>query len=98
LAKANQAFIDQIQKAESSEDLAAIWQTMQNKAFLSYRVDTKKINIADAEFTALCIDDQKRFLIEVMDKNMLYVPASEIDDDIYGISDEDKKLNRQFFR
>jgi adenine-specific DNA-methyltransferase len=33
-----------------------------------------------------------------MDKNMLYVPASEIDDDIYGISDEDKKLNRQFFR
>jgi adenine-specific DNA-methyltransferase len=45
----------------------------------------------------LSLDDQKRFLIEVLDKNMLYVPLSEIDDETYGISAEDKKLNRQFF-
>jgi hypothetical protein len=30
-----------------------------------------------------------------MDNNMLYVPLSEIDDETYGISDEDKK--RHFF-
>ena len=41
-------------------------------------------------------NDRKRFLIEVMDKNMLYIPLSEIDDETYGISDDDKKLNRQF--
>jgi adenine-specific DNA-methyltransferase len=28
---------------------------------------------------------------------MLYVPVSEIDDISYSITDEDKKLNRQFF-
>jgi adenine-specific DNA-methyltransferase len=97
LTKANQTFVDQIQTAENSERLTAIWQTMQNKAFLSYRIDPKTIDLASADFTALSLDDQKRFLIEVMDKNMLYVPVSEIDDITYGIRDEDKKLNRQFF-
>ena len=42
------------------------------------------------------LEDQQRYLIEVLDKNMLYVPLSEIDDETYGISEEDKKLNRQF--
>lgn len=97
IAKANQTFVEQIQDAESSEILKAIWQTMQDKAFLSYRIDPKKIDLASTEFIALSLDDQKRFLIEVLDKNMLYVPVSEIDDINYGVSDEDKKLNRQFF-
>lgn len=97
LAKANQIFIDQIQNAENSQKLVAIWQMMQEKAFLSYRVDPKKINLTSDDFTALSLDDQKRFLVEVMDKNMLYVPVSEIDDVTYGVSESDKTLNRQFF-
>lgn len=96
LAQANQTFIDQIQEAENRERLAVIWQTMQDKAFLSCRIDPKKIDLSSADFTVLSLEDQKRFLIEVMDKNMLYVPASEIEDITYGINDEDKKLNRQF--
>lgn len=97
LAKANQTFIDQIQDAENSQKLIEIWQLMQEKAFLSYRVDPKKIDLTSADFTALSLDDQKRFLVEVMDKNMLYVPVSEIDDVTYGVSEADKTLNRQFF-
>jgi adenine-specific DNA-methyltransferase len=97
LAKSNQIFVDQIQEAENSERLTAIWQMMQEKAFLSYRINPKTIDLASTDFTVLSLDDQKRFLIEVMDKNMLYVPASEMDDISYGISDEDKKLNRQLF-
>lgn len=97
LAMANQLFVDKIQDSNSREELATIWHEMQEKAFLSYRIDPRTIDLASVDFIALSLDDQKRFLIEVMDKNMLYVPASEIDDDAYGISDEDKKLNRQFF-
>lgn len=97
LAKVNQTFIDQIQDAESSQKLIEIWELMQEKAFLSYRVDLKKVSLASDDFTALSLDDQKRFLVEVMDKNMLYVPISEIDDVTYGVSEEDKTLNRQFF-
>ena len=96
LADANQTYVDRIQSAKTTKDLQGIWVDMQDKAFLSYRIDPKTIDLNSDDFNALNIDDQKRFLIGVMDKNMLYVPVSEIDDKTYGISDDDKKLNRQF--
>jgi adenine-specific DNA-methyltransferase len=97
LAQANQKFVDQIQAANDSKTLQEIWRKMQEKAFLSYRVDPKAIDTESADFMELSLDDQKRFLIEVLDKNMLYVPLSEMDDETYGISSEDKKMNRLFF-
>jgi adenine-specific DNA-methyltransferase len=97
LAKANQTFIDRIQNATSTEELLDVWQWMQEKSFISYKVDIKSIDNSKSEFASLSLNDQKRFLIEVMDKNMLYVPLSEIDDETYGISDEDKQLNATFY-
>ena len=48
-------------------------------------------------FEELSIEDQKRFLLECLDKNHLYVNYSEIDDEEYGVSEKDKKLNREFY-
>ncbi len=96
LSKANQTFFDKIETAEATKDLQKIWDDMQERAFLSYHVDPKAIDPNSTDFESLSLDDQKRFLIEVLDKNMLYVPYSEIDDTTYGISEDDKKLNRQF--
>jgi adenine-specific DNA-methyltransferase len=97
LAKANQEYIDKINDAEESKTLLKIWRSMQDKAFISYKVDIKAINDNVAKFEELPLEDQKRFLIEILDKNMLYVPYSEIDDADYNISDEDKKLNHKFY-
>jgi len=36
--------------------------------------------------------------LECIDKNHLYVNSSEIDDEEYGVSEEDKKLNREFYK
>ena len=49
------------------------------------------------EFDELNVEEQKRFLIETLDKNALYVNLSEMDDKSYGVSEEDKRLNRQFY-
>lgn len=97
LAKANQGFVDAIQSAKSAEELLAIWNTMQEKAFLSYRVNPKVFDESKSEFVELSLADQKKFLIETLDKNMLYVPLSEIDDATYEISEADKALNKKFF-
>lgn len=97
LAQANQVFIEAIQSAKSSDELLAIWSTMQDKAFLSYRVNPKAFDESKSEFIELSIEDQRKFLIETLDKNMLYVPLSEIDDETYSISDADKALNKKFF-
>jgi adenine-specific DNA-methyltransferase len=44
------------------------------------------------------ITEQKRFLIEVMDENLLNVNYSEIDDTDFKVSEEDKKLNHAFYK
>lgn len=95
LAKANQNFVDEIVATKNTQQLQSIWNTMQEKAFLSYRINPKTIQTNASDFNSLSLDEQKQFLIEVLDKNMLYVPLSEIDDDTWGINKEDKILNRQ---
>lgn len=97
LAKANQEYIDLINKAKDTKAIQKIWKNMQEKAFISYKIDIKAINENVSEFEKLSLEDQKRFLIETLDKNMLYVPYSEIDDADYQITEEDKKLNHKFY-
>lgn len=98
LAKANQQFADDIEQASSSEELVTIWKQMQETGFLSWKVNPKEINANADDFTTLAIEDQKRFLIECLDKNLLYVPYSEIDNAEFGISENDKKINNQFYQ
>ncbi|NLZ74545.1 site-specific DNA-methyltransferase, partial [Candidatus Falkowbacteria bacterium] len=49
------------------------------------------------DFSDLSIADQKKFLIECLDKNQLYVNLSEIKDKEYGVSKEDRELNNNFY-
>lgn len=98
LAKANQQFADDIEHASSSEELVTIWEQMQGTGFLSWKVNPKEINANADDFTTLAIEDQKRFLIECLDKNLLYIPYSEIDNAEFGISENDKKINNQFYQ
>ena len=70
---------------------------MKKKAFLSYKVDIKIVDEKAKDFADLSINDQKIFLLECLDKNHLYVNYSEIDDEEYGVSKEDKKLNKEFY-
>lgn len=93
----NQRHLDQIETATTKEELQTIWQEMQQKAFLSYRLDVAQFNQHAADFVDLSLDDQKKFLLEVLDKNQLYVNLSEMDDATYEVSQEDEALNRQFY-
>jgi len=98
LMKWNENFVEKIQKAKTKEELKKLWETMKEKAFLSYKVDIKAIDEHAKDFEELSIENQKRFLLECLDKNHLYVNYSEIDDEEYGVSEEDKRLNREFYK
>jgi len=97
LAQANQLFIERIQLSKDSTELSRIWEDMKEKAFLSYKVKPENIDSTKKDFEDLMFEDQQRFLISILDKNLLYVPYSEIDDKTWNISEEDKKLNHQFY-
>ena len=98
LMKWNKNFIEKIQKAKTKEELRKLWEAMKEKAFLSYEVDIKAIDENAKNFEDLSIGNQKRFLLECLDKNHLYVNYSEIDDMEYVVSEEDKKLNKEFYK
>lgn len=93
----NERYVRRIQAAASTAELWDIWQEMQAQAFLSYRVDVAAVNANAGDFAALTLDEQKRFLLETLDHNALYVNYSEIDDADYAVSEEDKRLNAQFY-
>ena len=98
LSNANQNFVDQIEVATTKGALASIWRQMQQTGFLSYKIKAKDIDDNAEAFETLSLDDQKRFLIECLDKNLLYVPLSDIDNADYNVSDEDKRLTREFYK
>ena len=98
LAKANGEFVEKIQAATTTEALKSIWTKMKETGYLNYKIDIATIDANTTEFEALSIEDQKRFLIECLDKNLLYVPYSDIDSEEYTISDEDKRLTKEFYK
>lgn len=94
--KWNDTFREKILKAKDSKELIRIWEEMKEKAFLSYKVKISEFDSNKKEFEELGIENQKKFLIKSLDMNQLYVNLSEIDDKIYGVSKEDKELNKKF--
>ena len=70
---------------------------MQKAAFISHKIDISSINKNIKDFEALPIEDKKRFLLAILDKNLLYVPYSERDNGDYTISAEDKRLSELFY-
>ncbi|HUS48681.1 MAG TPA: site-specific DNA-methyltransferase [Candidatus Paceibacterota bacterium] len=96
LMKLNEKYIDEIKKAKTTKQLVDIWKTMEEKAFLNYKIDVGQFDENVNEFEELDLENQKKFLIECLDKNQLYINLSEIDDTENEISEEDKKLNKQF--
>lgn len=98
LAKCNQKYIDQVAIAKTDVDLTVILDCILETGFISSKVNPAEIAVAASDFAELSIDDKKRFLFELLDKNMLYVNLCDIDDEEYEISDADKEFTRSFYR
>jgi len=95
LAKLNQTYAERIRDAKKSEDLLGIWEEIRDTGFVSYRVRPEDFKVKD--FTDLSLEDQKRLLMETLDKNLLYVNLYDIDDADYQVSDDDKAFTHSFY-
>ena len=70
---------------------------MKKMAFLSYQLEPKNIDNTKADFNQLSFEDQQKFSISLLDKNLLYVPYCDMEDKSYRIYEEVKKLNWKFY-
>ena len=98
LAKQNQIFVDEIELVTEDIGLIDIYTRIIKSGFISYKVNHASIDINSDDFITLSLDDKKRFLMELLDKNLLYVNYCDIDDEEFAISDEDKAFTRSFYR
>ncbi len=102
LMKYNEAYMDKIQAAKTSDELVEIWKDIAANSFLNWYVNPEMPDDAVDDFIAIGneengLDKQKKLLVELLDKNQLYVNLSEIDDKDFGVSEEDKKMNQSFY-
>lgn len=97
LAKQNQTFVEAIEAATDLEALTDIYKRMIATGFIIYNVDPAQIEKHWSEFAALTLAEQKRFLMTLLDKNLLYVNKCDLDDEEFAISDADKSFTRSFY-
>ena len=76
-----------------------IWRQMCSGAsVLKWYLETADIEAAKQKFIAIDdVDQQKKALMELIDKSHLYAHYSEMDDENAGVSDTDKRLTREFY-
>ena len=98
LKKYNQTFLEQIESANDTKTILKIWEEMKAKSFLNYNVDIQKQEQHIEEFKALTLAEQKQHLIELLDKNQLYVNLSSLNDKDFKVSEEDKKVTQDFYQ
>ena len=97
LMKANQLFIEQIENTNTTESLLEIWQSIINEGFITYLLEPGSLSNYMKDFSNLSLEEQKKFFIDILDKNQLYVNYSEIADTDYKVDKEIVKLNNQFY-
>ena len=94
LAKLNQNYVDKIESATTDAELTALLAEIIETDFISCKVNPAEIKENAKSFEELSIGDKKRFLMELLDKNQLYVNYCDIDDENYHISEEDKAFTK----
>ncbi|HFD1814872.1 TPA: DNA methyltransferase [Enterococcus hirae] len=107
LMELNQVYMNKIDQALTKEELANLWDELDNNADLNFQLDKEKLTNEllkeyDEEegsitFNDLTFDEQKEIFKKALDKNQLYVSYSEIEDKNVIISDNDKAFNHNFY-
>jgi adenine-specific DNA-methyltransferase len=97
LAKCNQTFVDEIKSVKADTDCEKLLEQILKTGFISHKVNPADIRENAKEFKELSLKDKKRFLLDLLDKNMLYVNLCDMDDKDYNISKNDKAFTKSFY-
>jgi adenine-specific DNA-methyltransferase len=96
LMEKNRGFLTSVQNAKTTTELQEVFTFMLEEAEIDFRVDLEAVKDTLGE---LSLNDQKKTLIKIIDKNQLYYNYSEIDDENVRdlIDDNDYSFNKSFY-
>ena len=88
--------IKKIQSA-SEETISEIKSEIYSDERIVPYITRAELEKVDDEFTSLELEKKKKVLINLVDKNKLYVNYSDMDDESYVISESDKAFTKSFY-
>ena len=91
LMKLNQAYMDRLQEEIDLEDLL---HELKSQGFVTYKLNLERL---EKEFDSGDNTDKRRALLEMLDKNHLYLNLHDMTDTRFDVSAHDQRLNRQFY-
>lgn len=98
LLKNNLALIEKINSITDEKDAISLLESfLENPCILNYNANLELLKNGIDSFKGLSLDDKKKVLITILEKNILYVQESEIDDDSIDISKSDKEFTKSFY-
>ena len=96
LKELNQKYVNEILSA-NEDKLNKLYNEIVNSEFISYKVSPKTLQDNVSEFKELSTENKKKFLLEVLDKNMLYVNYCDMDDENFAVTEEEKAFTKSFY-
>lgn len=96
LKELNHKYIDEIQVADDNM-LNDLYKEITNSEFISYKADINKLKESEQGFKELSTEDKRNFLIQVLDKNLLYVNYCDMEDEDLAVTEEEKAFARSFY-
>ena len=85
-------------KEATEENILKIKEEIYNDNRIVPYITRDELEKVNEEFKNLKVEDKKRVLIELIDKNKLYINYSDIEDEKYSISEEEKTFTNSFYK
>lgn len=88
--------IEEIEGA-TEETIQAVKDKLYNDNRIVPFITKEELEKVDSEFQDMNLEEKKKVLCLLVDKNKLYVNLSDLEDENYNIKDEDKNFTRSFY-
>ncbi len=98
LMEQNESVASALQAAHNSEDVQAILNQVTNDGLIIPSVLPDDLRSHMDEFAEMPLAQQRKLVMELIDKNRLYVNLCDMDDEELSVSDADKAFTRSFYR
>lgn len=97
LAEQGEKLMCDLQDATTSDEVQGVLDRATERGLLRPSVLPDQLVASSSEFEELPLDDQRRAVAELIDKNRLYVNASDVEDTELGLSKTDIAFTKSFY-
>lgn len=97
LLEDNGNLVNELENAKNSDSVKKILNKAIDNGKLIPSVLHSDLKENEDDFDKLSLDEQKNLVIELLNKNQLYVNLSDIDDEDYKVIEADKEFTRSFY-